>query len=63
LHGIKWHDGKNGKPSNHLCDAQVCGVNVLFSFADQLEPLALHPKPLYPELKRMSGLASNHGDA
>jgi hypothetical protein len=33
-HNIKWHDGKNRKPSNHLCDSQVCCVNFLFPFAD-----------------------------
>jgi hypothetical protein len=33
--GIKWHDGQNGKPSNHLCDSQVCCVNFLFPFADK----------------------------
>ena len=23
-HKIKWHDDRNGRPSNHLCDSQVC---------------------------------------
>lgn len=27
---IPWHDGKNGLPSSHLCDSQVCCVNLLF---------------------------------
>lgn len=38
-HGIHWHDGQAGNPSNHLCDSQVCCTNFLFPFADQ--PLAL----------------------
>jgi hypothetical protein len=21
---VKWHDGQHEKPSNHLCDSQVC---------------------------------------
>ena len=25
IHGIKWHDGKNGKTNNHLCSCQ--GIN------------------------------------
>jgi len=32
-HGIRWHDGQGGKPSNHLCDSQVCCVNFLFAFS------------------------------
>ena len=37
---IQWHDGKNGKPSNHLCGSQVCCVNFLFPFASQPDALA-----------------------
>ncbi len=33
--GIKWHDGHQGKSSNHLCDSQVCCVNFLLPFADK----------------------------
>ncbi|MDP2400360.1 MAG: hypothetical protein Q8M66_00125, partial [Actinomycetota bacterium] len=32
---IPWHDGKNGLPSTHLCDSQVCCVNFLFSLRDR----------------------------
>ncbi|MCX6068447.1 MAG: hypothetical protein NT121_22310 [Chloroflexi bacterium] len=39
-HKIKWHDGQNGKPSNHLCSSQVCCVNFLFPFSDKPEALA-----------------------
>jgi hypothetical protein len=52
-HKIKWHDGLNGRPSNHLCDSQVCCVNFLFAFADQSEPLATLLKPLFPAIKQM----------
>ncbi|MFZ4395984.1 MAG: PGN_0703 family putative restriction endonuclease [Kiritimatiellia bacterium] len=52
-HKIKWHDGLNGRPSNHLCDSQVCCVNFLFAFADQPELLATLLKPIFPEIKQM----------
>jgi hypothetical protein len=66
-HGIKWHDGQHetpsdpakknekqvGKPSNHLCDSQVCCVNFLFPFADKPEPLASLLRPYFRDLKRM----------
>ena len=50
--GIRWHDGQNDKPSNHLCDSQACCVNFLFSFADRPEALAALLRPLFPELRR-----------
>jgi hypothetical protein len=47
-HEIKWHDGRDNAPSNHLCDSQVCCVNFLY-------PLSAHPQsikallaPLFP---------------
>jgi hypothetical protein len=52
-HGIKWHDGQNGKPSNHLCDSQVCCVNFLFPFADQPEALARILHSVFPDIKKM----------
>jgi hypothetical protein len=52
-HRIKWHDGQDGKPSNHLCDSQVCCVNFLFPFADRPEALATLLRPFFPNLKRM----------
>jgi len=52
-HEIKWHDGQNGKCSNHMCDSQVCCVNFLFPFADQPEALAHLLKPFYPQLDHM----------
>lgn len=52
-HSIKWHDGQNGKSSNHLCDSQVCCVNFLFPFADKPEALAQVLRPIFPELEKM----------
>lgn len=52
-HEIKWHDGQNGKPSNHLCDSQVCCVNFLFPFADKPDVLAEVLHPIFPEIDRM----------
>lgn len=31
---IKWHDALNGRPSNHLCDSQVCCVNFLWKYTE-----------------------------
>ena len=50
---IKWHDGQEGKPSNHLCDSQVCCVNFLFPFADKPRALAALLRPIYPTLAVM----------
>ncbi len=52
-HEIKWHDGQNHNPSNHLCDSQVCCANFLFPFADQPDALVSLLRPIFPELKRM----------
>jgi len=49
---IRWHDGQDGKPSNHLCDSQVCDVNFLFAFANRPEALAALLRPFFPELRR-----------
>jgi hypothetical protein len=50
---IKWHDGRNGKPSNHLCDSQVCCVNFLFPFANRPHALAEVLHPIFPGLRAM----------
>jgi len=50
---IKWHDGKNSNPSNHLCDSQVCCVNFLFPFANKPDSLAKVLRPFFPELEKM----------
>jgi hypothetical protein len=52
-HSIKWHDGQNGKPSNHLCDSQVCCVNFLFPFADKPDALAHVLRTIFPELEKI----------
>ncbi|MDP2857748.1 MAG: hypothetical protein Q8P50_07200, partial [Bacillota bacterium] len=49
-YGIKWHNGQNGKPSNHLCDSQVCCVNFLAPFASQPDALVTLLKPIYPDI-------------
>lgn len=50
---IKWHDGQDGKPSNHMCDSQVCCANFLFPFADKPKALAALLKPIFPDLQEM----------
>jgi hypothetical protein len=50
---IKWHDGQNGKPSNHLCDSQVSCVNFLFPFADKPDALARMLRPIFPAIREM----------
>lgn len=51
--GIKWHDGRNGKPSNHLCDSQVCCVNFLFPFADEPGALAEVMRSIFPAIREV----------
>ncbi|MEP7136421.1 MAG: hypothetical protein ABI904_15940 [Chloroflexota bacterium] len=50
---IKWHNGQNEKPSNHLCSSQVCCINFLFPFADKPNELAQVFKLVYPEIEQM----------
>jgi hypothetical protein len=50
---IKWHDGQDGKPSNHLCSSQVCCSNFLFPFFDKPAALATLLLPIYPEIHEM----------
>jgi hypothetical protein len=52
-HQIKWHDGQDCNPSNHLCDSQVCCVNFLFPFFDQPRALAVILSAVFPGLKEM----------
>lgn len=51
--GIRWHDGQNGKPSNHLCSSQVCCLNFLFAFANRGPALAELLRPLFPLIQNM----------
>jgi hypothetical protein len=50
---IKWHDGQDRHPSNHLCDSQVCCINFLFPFFDKPLALAALLRPIYPTLVEM----------
>jgi len=50
---IKWHDGQYGKPSNHLCDSQVCCVNFLFPFANKPHALVELLRPVFPTICQM----------
>jgi hypothetical protein len=52
-HGIKWHDGQRGKPSNHLCDSQVCCVNFLLPFATRSRALVAVLRPIFPAIHEM----------
>ena len=52
-HQIKWHDGQNRNPSNHMCDSQVCCVNFLFPFADKPEALAKVMSSIFPEIDKI----------
>lgn len=52
-HEIGWHDGREGKPSNHLCDSQVCCVNFLFPFADKPVALADLFRKIFPDLREV----------
>lgn len=56
--GIKWHDGQSGKPSNHLCDSQVCCVNVLFAFSDKPDALAKVLRRVFPTIQVMLPIES-----
>jgi len=51
--GIKRHDGRDGKPSNHLCDSRVCCLNFLFPFADRPRALAEVLLPVFPAIRQM----------
>ncbi len=59
-HSIKWHNGQNGKPSNHLCSSQVCCVNFLFPFADKPNELSKVFRLVYPEIEKMLPVESGH---
>ncbi len=47
---IKWHQGLNHKPNNHLCSSQVFCVNFLFPFALNPNALVELLRPIYPEI-------------
>ncbi|HUV16035.1 MAG TPA: hypothetical protein VMW28_05675 [Pelolinea sp.] len=56
VNNIKWHDGQNSKPSNHLCSSQVCCVNFMFPLADKPISLAEILRSVYPEIEKMQSV-------
>jgi len=58
---IKWHDGRDRNPSNHLCDSQVCCVNFLYSFSRHPDALAALLRPVFPTVKSMLKLERDDG--
>ena len=52
-HNIKWHDGQDGQPSNHLCSSQVCCVNFLLPFSDKPDALAELLRPIFPTIQQV----------
>jgi hypothetical protein len=50
---IKWHDGQDRRPSNHLCDSQVCCANFLFPFADKPDALTELLRQVFPTIKQV----------
>jgi hypothetical protein len=52
-HDIKWHQGRDGRCSNHLCDSMVSCVNFLFPFADKPDALATLLQPALPSIGHM----------
>ena len=52
-HEIKWHDGQNGNPSNHLCDSQVCCVNFLFPFSNKPQSLKMLLRHAFSDIQEM----------
>ena len=57
---IHWHQGIPGKPSNHLCDSQVCCINFLFPFTNQPYELAKILRPIFPKIQRMLPVEDGH---
>ncbi len=52
-HNIAWHQGQDGKPSNHLCSSQVACINFLFPFADKPAELRNLLMPIFPRIDHM----------
>ena len=50
---IKWHDGQDRRPSNHLCDSQVCCANFLFPFADKPDALTELLRQVFPTIQQV----------
>ena len=56
---IKWHDGQDRRPSNHLCDSQVCCSNFLFPFADIPDALAELLRQVFPTIKQVLAMETD----
>lgn len=52
-HEIKWHSGRDHRPSAHMCDSQVCCVNFLFPLADKPDALKEIMRRVFPEIHEM----------
>lgn len=58
FHKIRWHDGKDGLPSSHLCGSQVCCVNFLYPFSDKPEALKELLRPIFPTIRQILPMES-----
>lgn len=58
-HDIRWHDGKDGLPSNHLCGSQVCCVNFLYPFSEKPEALKELLRPIFPTIQQLLPMESS----
>lgn len=54
LNRIKWHQGYDGKPSNHMCSSQVACINFLFPFTNKPKELANLLRSVFPQIDHMS---------
>lgn len=57
---IKWHDGRQRRPSNHMCSSQVCCLNFLFPFADKPEALVELLRPVFPTIRQVIPMEDPH---
>lgn len=53
---IRWHDGQDDKPSNHLCSSQVCCFNFLFPLREDLDKATLILSKALPSLRRVESI-------
>ncbi len=61
--GIAWHSDLPGKdkPSNHLCDSQICCLNFLLPLRDDAEAVAELLRPVFPSLRRVLPMEDDGG--
>lgn len=53
---IKWHDGRDRNPTNHLCGSQVCCVNFLFPLRKDLDKATSILATAIPGLRRVMSI-------